>query len=136
MLILNEAPRKLSNQRKNKSSGKLRYKKICSNECRINKRNMIKNFSWFEKNKDKVFSGRMAYFKMRYEIFKRDNFSCKYCGRDVENDKIKLHLDHIIPVSKGGKDIPTNLNTSCSECNLGKYDRLQSKCYIEVIKNE
>lgn len=68
-----------------------------------------------------------GYYKLRFEIFKRDNFTCQYCGRNVKEDKIKLNCDHIHPHSKGGLFIPQNLITSCMECNLGKSDVLLEK---------
>jgi len=64
------------------------------------------------------------YCKLRFEVFKRDNFTCQYCGRNVKDDKIKINTDHIIPRSKRGKDTFNNLTTSCSECNAGKDDVL------------
>ena len=62
--------------------------------------------------------------KLRYSILKRDGFRCKICGRSAE-DGVKLHVDHIIPVSKGGKTTPDNLRTLCDQCNLGKSDELE-----------
>ena len=59
---------------------------------------------------------------MRFEIFQRDDFTCKYCGKRTP-DGVKLEVDHIVPVSKGGKDIFENLVTACSICNLGKTDK-------------
>lgn len=56
--------------------------------------------------------------KLRFKILERDEFKCQYCGCD---DK-KLHIDHIYPVSKGGKNNPENLITACEDCNLGKSD--------------
>ena len=56
---------------------------------------------------------------LRYDIMKRDGFRCVICGRSAK-DGVQLHVDHILPVSKGGKTIPSNLRTLCSECNLGK----------------
>ena len=56
---------------------------------------------------------------LRYSIMKRDNFRCVLCGATSE-DGAKLHVDHIIPVSKGGKTEISNLRTLCSTCNLGK----------------
>lgn len=56
----------------------------------------------------------------RFEIFKRDGFSCQYCGRTPP--VAILELDHITPVSKGGDNDPLNLITSCFECNRGKRD--------------
>jgi len=60
--------------------------------------------------------------RIRFEIFKRDNFTCQYCGRKAPN--VELQIDHIIPKSKGGKDIPENLITACWDCNIGKSDVL------------
>jgi hypothetical protein len=57
--------------------------------------------------------------KVRFEVFKRDGFSCAYCGATPAND-ITLEVDHIVPVSKGGKDDMSNLITSCFKCNRGK----------------
>ncbi len=78
------------------------------------------------------------YHKLRFEIFKRDNFACQYCGRNVKEDKIKLHCDHIKPKSKGGLFIANNLTTSCEECNLGKRDILLEKRQLNqiIVKNE
>lgn len=56
----------------------------------------------------------------RFEIFKRDRFTCHYCGG--KPPEVVLHLDHIHPVSKGGTNEPDNLITSCRDCNLGKSD--------------
>ena len=61
---------------------------------------------------------------LRYDILKRDGFRCVICGRTAE-DGIKLHVDHIIPVSKGGLSEPSNLRTLCSDCNLGKGDKIE-----------
>lgn len=59
--------------------------------------------------------------KLRFDVMRRDGFRCKYCGRS-EADGVKLHIDHIKPVSKGGKTEMSNLQTLCDECNLGKSD--------------
>ena len=59
---------------------------------------------------------------LRYDVMKRDGFRCVLCGRDV-SDGIKLHVDHIIPVSKGGLSTMENLRTLCEDCNRGKRDK-------------
>lgn len=59
--------------------------------------------------------------KTRFEVFKRDSFTCQYCGGKAPD--IVLNVDHIKPVSKGGKNDIINLITSCFECNSGKRDR-------------
>lgn len=56
--------------------------------------------------------------KIRFEIFKRDGFTCQYCGQSTP--AIVLELDHIQPVCKGGDNEEDNLITSCFDCNRGK----------------
>jgi len=56
--------------------------------------------------------------KVRFDIFKRDLFTCQYCGSTPPG--VILHVDHIVPVAKGGGNQDDNLITSCSACNLGK----------------
>ncbi len=56
---------------------------------------------------------------LRYDVMKRDGFKCQICGCTV-NDGVKLHVDHIKPVSKGGRTVMSNLRTLCERCNLGK----------------
>lgn len=59
---------------------------------------------------------------IRYNVLKRDNFQCQLCGATAK-DGAKLHVDHIIPVSKGGKTIMSNLQTLCDRCNIGKSNK-------------
>ncbi|MCR5460861.1 MAG: HNH endonuclease [Acetatifactor sp.] len=59
---------------------------------------------------------------LRYRVLKRDGFRCQICGHG-QADGVKLHVDHILPVSKGGRTIMSNLRTLCSSCNLGKRDK-------------
>jgi hypothetical protein len=54
----------------------------------------------------------------RFEVFKRDGFTCRYCGR--KPPEVILHIDHMLAVSKGGGNEEDNLLTSCEGCNLGK----------------
>ncbi|MCB2112324.1 MAG: HNH endonuclease [Parvularculaceae bacterium] len=56
--------------------------------------------------------------KLRFEVFKRDKFTCQYCGKSAPN--VVLHVDHIKPVSKDGTNDILNLITSCEACNGGK----------------
>lgn len=60
--------------------------------------------------------------KIRFEVFKRDGFTCQYCGRKTPD--VVLEADHIIPVSEGGTDDIENLVTACFDCNRGKGARL------------
>lgn len=59
--------------------------------------------------------------KTRFEVFKRDKFTCQYCGQSAPD--VTLQVDHIQPKSKGGEDDLLNLVTSCHACNAGKSDR-------------
>lgn len=59
--------------------------------------------------------------RKRFEIFKRDNYSCQLCGARAEHGAA-LHVDHRIPVAKGGANDDANLWTLCDRCNLGKSD--------------
>ena len=60
---------------------------------------------------------------LRYNILKRDNFRCQICG-STQLDGVKLQVDHIIPVSKGGLTESNNLQTLCDRCNLGKSNKM------------
>lgn len=62
---------------------------------------------------------------LRAEVLKRDKNRCQICGATV-NDGVLLHVDHIKPISKGGKTILSNLQTLCDRCNLGKSDKYDS----------
>lgn len=55
---------------------------------------------------------------LRYEIFRRDNHACRYCGSTAPD--VKLTVDHVVPVTLGGSDDPANLVTACTDCNAGK----------------
>lgn len=60
--------------------------------------------------------------RTRFEVFKRDSFTCQYCGRKAPD--VILECDHINPVAAGGANDLLNLVTSCRECNSGKSDKL------------
>lgn len=67
----------------------------------------------------KIKRKNLHFSKLKWKIFKRDNFTCKKCGSQEF-----LELDHIIPISKGGKDEESNYQTLCKKCNISKKDRL------------
>jgi hypothetical protein len=56
---------------------------------------------------------------LRFAVLRRDGFRCAYCGRG-EPEGVKLHIDHIVPVARGGKTELENLVTACATCNIGK----------------
>lgn len=59
--------------------------------------------------------------KLRFEVFKRDSFTCQYCGAKAPD--VILEVDHIKPVAKNGSSDILNLITACKDCNSGKSDR-------------
>ena len=72
---------------------------------------------------------------VRFEVFKRDKFTCQYCGESAPN--VILEIDHIVPVSKGGGNDIMNLVTACRDCNSGKTNkRLDDNSAIMVQKNQ
>lgn len=59
--------------------------------------------------------------KLRFEILERDGYKCRYCGRG--KDECNLQIDHIKPISKGGKSTYDNLQTLCEDCNKQKDNK-------------
>ena len=77
---------------------------------------------------------------IRYNVLKRDNYKCQICGATAK-DGAKLHVDHIIPVSKGGKTVMNNLQTLCERCNIGKSNKTENddicpKCGGKLVKRK
>jgi len=62
---------------------------------------------------------------LRFEVFKRDSFTCQYCGERAPD--VILHCDHVKPVAEGGTTDILNLVTACVDCNLGKGARKLSE---------
>lgn len=60
--------------------------------------------------------------KTRFEVFKRDRFTCAYCGKHPPD--VLLEADHVIPLAAGGSSEMENLVTACWDCNHGKGARL------------
>lgn len=60
--------------------------------------------------------------ELRRQIIIRDNYTCQICGKYMP-DEVGLHVDHIVPISKGGKTIPSNLQVLCSKCNGSKSNK-------------
>ena len=55
---------------------------------------------------------------LRYQILRRDNNTCRACGRSAP--EVKLHVDHVVPEALGGRTEASNLQTLCADCNSGK----------------
>lgn len=66
-------------------------------------------------------TSRTINLRIRFLVLKRDDFKCCKCGASPAKDpSVVLHVDHIVPWSKGGETVLENLQTLCSKCNIGK----------------
>lgn len=70
--------------------------------------------------------------RVRYEVLRRDNHACRYCGAVAPD--VKLHVDHVIPVALGGTDTPDNLAASCAACNSGKTSTPADAEVVDDVK--
>lgn len=116
-------------------------------------RNIEMKKNWYRKNRDRVYSSTLKRRSNKHYVsftpvqrtmlLNRDNWTCKCCGTQVHDLNVggnenrhlwdneqKAHIDHIIPISKGGDSTPENLQVLCRTCNLGKRDKTD----IEVEK--
>jgi 5-methylcytosine-specific restriction endonuclease McrA len=66
----------------------------------------------------------------RREVFRRDNYTCQYCGRRTQN----LTIDHIIPRHMGGKHVWTNVTTACPACNHRKGGRTLEEANMHLLR--
>lgn len=69
----------------------------------------------------------------RQNVFLRDDFQCQYCGENFPEKK--LTIDHIVPVSKGGRHEWQNVVAACSKCNNKKADKTLDQCKLKLLKN-
>lgn len=72
--------------------------------------------------------------RLRYEILKRDNHTCRYCGATAPN--VPLRVDHVTPVALGGSDDPTNLVTACEPCNSGKTSSTPDAAVVADVASD
>lgn len=100
-----------------------RYGKFSFDEL-INFYNQWQNGNKYEETKRQ--ERKIMNDDIRYNVLKRDNYTCQICGVTAK-DGAKLHVDHIVPVSKGGKTVMSNLQTLCDRCNLGKSNKTDNE---------
>ena len=72
--------------------------------------------------------------RLRYEILRRDDHACRYCGATAP--EVKLTVDHVLPVALGGTDKPNNLVTACAPCNSGKTSSAPDAPLVEEIDDK
>lgn len=64
-------------------------------------------------------------------LFARDRNFCMYCGMKFSDSQ--LTRDHVVPISRGGKDEWQNVAAACRRCNIHKGDRLLEDCEFELL---
>lgn len=69
--------------------------------------------------------------RLRFEILRRDNYTCRYCGATAPD--AVLTVDHVIPAVLGGGDEPNNLVTACKDCNAGKSSTSPDEHTVEDV---
>lgn len=67
--------------------------------------------------------------KLRFRVLQRDGHRCQYCGARAPG--VPLEIDHIRPVSAGGRNVFGNLLTACFDCNRGKHAREVAPIYVQ-----
>lgn len=95
------------------ASGEIQYPSIVRLKYQINRRPRRTRFN-------------------RRGVFRRDFFSCQYCG--VRQSPTKLTIDHVVPRARGGKTEWTNVVTSCLSCNADKGDRTPAEAGLKLNK--
>ncbi len=72
--------------------------------------------------------------RLRYEILRRDNHTCRYCGASAPD--VPLRVDHVTPVALGGTDTPDNLVASCEPCNNGKSSATVDSTLVANVSDD
>lgn len=72
--------------------------------------------------------------RLRFEILRRDNYACRYCGATAPD--VQLTVDHVVPVVLGGTDDPDNLVTACVDCNAGKSSMPADAALVEDVAQD
>lgn len=69
-------------------------------------------------------------------LFARDDYTCQYCGRHRSELRGRQFLtrDHVLPVSRGGENLWSNVVTACSPCNNRKGDRLPGEAGLPLLR--
>lgn len=70
--------------------------------------------------------------RTRYEVLRRDNHTCRYCGGTAPD--VTLTVDHVTPIALGGNDDPSNLVAACRDCNFGKASTSPDAGVVEDVK--
>lgn len=72
--------------------------------------------------------------RLRFEILRRDHYTCRYCGQAAPD--VKLTVDHVLPDALGGSDEAENLVTACADCNSGKSSIAPDSPTVASVAND
>lgn len=123
------------------------------NVCRVrraiilieeNKAEMLENGSGFIRSADRIFAipsviriasmihlpHRTNHKLTRMEIFRRDQYTCQYCGKQIK----QLTLDHVIPRYRGGQHTWENVVSACASCNRSKAGRTPKEAGMKLLR--
>jgi 5-methylcytosine-specific restriction endonuclease McrA len=64
----------------------------------------------------------------RRAVFARDDYRCQYCGSHADS------IDHVVPRSRGGRDVWDNLAAACRPCNTAKRDRTPDEAGMRLVR--
>lgn len=128
------------NQLKTIIYGLIKYAEICKAEANIKN---SKNKSTYEMDvpvlddpiqDDASVERTKMSVSLRYDVLEKYNHTCQICG--AKSPEAVLHVDHITPISKGGKTEIDNLWVLCQECNLGKSNKSPNNLELIRIKQQ
>ena len=71
---------------------------------------------------------------LRFKVLARDNYTCRYCGAKAPD--VVLHVDHVVPRARAGRDELSNLVTACQTCNLGKAAMVAEQSAPDLTREE
>lgn len=74
--------------------------------------------------------------RTRYDVLRRCNFACYYCGVPAGLGVAQLHIDHVAPRALGGSDHESNLVAACRDCNLGKGATVPSAELLRRVRDD
>lgn len=66
-----------------------------------------------------------------HELFRRDGHMCLYCGGEFPDEY--LTRDHVVPLSRGGRDIWSNVVAACRSCNTRKGGRRPEQARMPLL---
>jgi 5-methylcytosine-specific restriction endonuclease McrA len=106
--------------------------KFCSRLCSRRAHNSTPQAQAFKQSRKRQRRAALRNVeRVRYidtDIYERDRWCCQLCGLPIDRgakypDPMSRSIDHVVPISLGGGDTPTNVQAAHLTCNLRKHDR-------------